>query len=63
MFLRGAPGPGATSPAFINGQAIADPKVLRLNIYQFANVLGEQGWEVISTDVEGKRMVFKREKS
>lgn len=63
IFLRGSPGPGTATPAYINGQSISDSRVTRLTICQYANQLGEHGWEVVSSDVEGKRIVFKRPKA
>ncbi|MHB1417507.1 MAG: hypothetical protein ACYC1C_19850 [Chloroflexota bacterium] len=60
--MRGSTGNGAPRPAYINGQEVRDPRVYRLSVYEYANVLGEQGWEIVSSDVEGRRVVFKRGK-
>jgi len=63
LFLRTSTGNGTRSPALINGREVREPRLQRLTVYEYANYLGEQGWEVVSTDSEGKRMVFKREKA
>ena len=63
MFVRGAYVGNVLCPRYINGHDVRDPGLRAHSFYDFANQLGEQGWELISADLDNERFVFKRPKT
>lgn len=51
----------ASMPRYINGEEIDDWKK-KINISEFANQKGSEGWELIAADNTAQEYIFKRNK-
>jgi hypothetical protein len=63
LFIRGVYRGNTLFPAYINGEPIMDAHLRSKSFYDYANELGEQGWELLTVDKENERFAFKRRKT
>ena len=63
LFIRGVYRGNTLFPEYINGEPIMDAGLRSKSFYDYANELGEQGWELLTVDKENERFAFKRRKT